>query len=146
MIAKVGLDDILLDPCSIGVGSQPIHVGQAAGQLCTTAADELGLDYSCTVASGVIDAHCGAVGCIGSLLMLILLSLSKSDANVRCNGDPIRTLAVIGGTSACHMALSKEPCFVPGIWGPYFSAVVPNVWLNEAGQSAAGNIILLGSR
>ena len=36
------------------------------------------------------------------------------------------------------MATTREATFVRGIWGPYFSAMVPGLWLNEAGQSAAG--------
>ena len=47
-------------------------------------------------------------------------------------------LAYIMGTSACIMATTTEPCFVPGVWGPYFSGMVPGLWLNEGGQSAAG--------
>jgi D-ribulokinase len=30
---------------------------------------------------------------------------------------------------------------VPGVWGPYFSGMVPGFWLNEGGQSAAGAAI-----
>src|SRR5258706_14950484 len=33
------------------------------------------------------------------------------------------------------------PRFVPGVWGPYFSGMVPGFWLNEGGQSAAGAAI-----
>ena len=47
-------------------------------------------------------------------------------------------LAYIMGTSACIMATTDAPRFVPGVWGPYFSAMVPGLWLNEGGQSAAG--------
>jgi D-ribulokinase len=47
-------------------------------------------------------------------------------------------LAYIMGTSACIMATTSEPCFVPGVWGPYYSGMVPGFWLNEGGQSAAG--------
>jgi D-ribulokinase len=39
------------------------------------------------------------------------------------------------------MALSKNIRFVPGVWGPYFSAVLPNYWLLEGGQSASGKLI-----
>ena len=39
------------------------------------------------------------------------------------------------------MTSTDEPVFVPGVWGPYFSAMVPGLWLNEGGQSAAGAAI-----
>nr|CAD7413689.1 unnamed protein product [Timema poppensis] len=39
------------------------------------------------------------------------------------------------------MAVSKEPHFVSGVWGPYYSAMVPCYWLNEGGQSATGKLI-----
>jgi FGGY-family pentulose kinase len=39
------------------------------------------------------------------------------------------------------MAVSPDARFTPGIWGPYFSAMVPDLWLNEGGQSATGALI-----
>jgi D-ribulokinase len=51
---------------------------------------------------------------------------------------PERRIAFIIGTSACAMAVTREQCFVPGIWGTYFSAMIPGLWLAEGGQSAAG--------
>src|SRR5260221_7432446 len=45
------------------------------------------------------------------------------------------------GTSACIMATTSEARFVPGVWGPYYSGMVPGFWLNEGGQSAAGAAI-----
>lgn len=50
-------------------------------------------------------------------------------------------LALVCGTSSCHMASSAERLFVPGIWGPFYSAMVPGLWLNEAGQSATGALL-----
>ncbi|XP_053070123.1 FGGY carbohydrate kinase domain-containing protein isoform X3 [Acinonyx jubatus] len=59
-----------------------------------------------------------------------------------CEGQPVTSrLAVICGTSSCHMGISKDPIFVPGVWGPYFSAMVPGFWLNEGGQSVTGKLI-----
>lgn len=53
----------------------------------------------------------------------------------------ISFIAMICGTSTCHMAVNEEEIFVKGIWGPYFSAMVPGMWLNEAGQSATGILV-----
>jgi D-ribulokinase len=50
-------------------------------------------------------------------------------------------MAYVFGTSACTMTTTKQPAFVKGVWGPYFSAMVPGLWLNEGGQSAAGAAI-----
>lgn len=51
------------------------------------------------------------------------------------------------------MVVSNKPIFLDGIWGPYYSVMIPNMWLTEGGQSATGNnklfyekyCILLGS-
>jgi D-ribulokinase len=39
------------------------------------------------------------------------------------------------------MAVSDQPRFIDGVWGPYFSALTPNQWLTEGGQSAFGAAI-----
>ena len=39
------------------------------------------------------------------------------------------------------MAVSREAKFVNGVWGPYWSAMVPGLWLTEGGQSATGALI-----
>jgi ribulose kinase len=41
------------------------------------------------------------------------------------------------------MVLSKTAHYVPGIWGPYYGAVLPEMYLNEAGQTATGSILKL---
>jgi D-ribulokinase len=77
----------------------------------------------------LIDAHAGGIGAIGGRIE---------------PGNPVNVcdrLAYIFGTSACIMATTAEPSFVPGVWGPYYSGMVPGFWLNEGGQSAAGAAI-----
>src|SRR6185437_6637207 len=59
----------------------------------------------------------------------------------RREGRCLRAAGLHHGTSACIMATTVEPCFVPGVWGPYRSGMVPDLWLNEGGQSAAGAAI-----
>ncbi|KAG7227288.1 hypothetical protein INR49_000292 [Caranx melampygus] len=62
--------------------------------------------------------------------------------NLPCEDQPITSrMAMICGTSTCHMAISEQPLFVPGVWGPCLSAMVPDLWLNEGGQSATGRLI-----
>lgn len=112
----------LLDLIEEGRVDGPIlDVGTRAGTLSAQAAEELGLAQSTAVACGIIDAHAGALAIMG-------------DA-------PESTLAIISGTSACHMAISHQPHFVEGVWGPYWGAVLPGTWLLEGGQSAAGALV-----
>ena len=103
------------------IGDMIKEPAQRAGFLTEKAAEEMGLTTSTIVAVGMIDAHAGGVGASGHTTE--------------------NTLVIIGGTSACHMLNTKEPTFVPGVWGPYFSAMTPNLWLNEGGQSSAGSLI-----
>jgi D-ribulokinase len=114
--AKIG-DEIVAPATPLGTG------------LSKSAAHDFGLLEGTPVGASLIDAHAGGVGTIGGR--------EKSGKPV----DVCRRLAYIMGTSACIMATTSEPCFVPGVWGPYFSGMVPGYWLNEGGQSAAGAAI-----
>jgi ribulose kinase len=39
------------------------------------------------------------------------------------------------------MVVSKNEIFVDGVWGPYYGAMVPDMWLNEGGQSSTGKLL-----
>jgi D-ribulokinase len=119
----VGLG-VLADEAFERIGRSVVAPGTSLGNgLTPTAASELGLRAGTAVATGVIDAHAGGIGTVG------------------VDGDPFASLAYVFGTSSCTMTSTREPVFVPGVWGPYFSAMVPNTWLNEGGQSVAGAAI-----
>ncbi|MFC0338259.1 ribulokinase [Kushneria avicenniae] len=118
LLERLGLDELMSRPAMQGEIRAP---GSRAGTLSSEAAEAMGLSPQTVVATGLIDAHAGALGMLGE--------------------DPEGSLAVIAGTSACHIAFSREACFVPGVWGPYWGAVLPDGWINEGGQSAVGALI-----
>ena len=120
-LAQVGLGDLLDDG---RIGTDIRSMGEPIGPLTEGAAAHLGLTIGTVVGVGIIDAHAGGLGVLGA-----------------ANDDWNSALALIGGTSSCHMAVSKEPRFIPGVWGPYFSAMVPGLWLTEGGQSATGALL-----
>ena len=39
------------------------------------------------------------------------------------------------------MAVSQNEIFIKGVWGPYYNAMFPGLWLSEGGQSATGKLI-----
>ncbi len=120
---QIGLGD-LADDGFARIGDRIVPPGKALGQgLSPRAAGELGLAAGTPVAAGLIDAHAGGLGTVGT------------------QGAPQDDLAYVFGTSSCTMTSTHEPVFVPGVWGPYYSAMVPGMWLNEGGQSVAGAAI-----
>ena len=126
---RVGLSDLASDNFA-KIGNEIVAPGTPLGTgLTKSAARDFGLLEGTPVGASLIDAHAGGVGTIGGH--------GKWDEGV----DVCRRLAYIMGTSACIMATTSAPCFVPGVWGPYFSGMVPGFWLNEGGQSAAGAAI-----
>jgi D-ribulokinase len=123
---KVGLGR-LADESFRRIGTEVVPGGTALGSgLTAQAAADLGLKPGTPVAAGLIDAHAGGVGTVGAR------------GNV---GNVLTRMAYVFGTSACTMSSTREPAFVQGVWGPYFSAMIPGLWLNEGGQSAAGAAI-----
>jgi len=127
----VGLDDLRREGYS-RIGRRVRPMGEPLGQgLTAAAADELGLVAGTPVAVAIIDAHAGGLGLLGAPI----------DGQAPDAADLDHRLALIGGTSSCHMAVSGDARFVPGVWGPYYSAMVPGLWLTEGGQSATGALI-----
>ncbi|MDI9222264.1 FGGY-family carbohydrate kinase [Pantoea sp. EA-12] len=106
------------------IGQRIVEPGTPCGNgLTAQAAADFGLPVGTPIAAGLIDAHAGGVGTLGA------------------DGRPEEKLAYVFGTSSCTMTPTREAAFVPGVWGPYYSAMVPGLWLSEGGQSAAGAAI-----
>lgn len=128
---QIGLEDLANEEF-LRIGKRIVHPGTPLGDgLSREAAEAMGLRPGIAVAAGLIDAHAGGIGTVAA----------RGGAQ-----DASACLGYVFGTSSCTMTTTAEPKFVPGIWGPYFSAMVPGMWLNEGGQSAAGAAIdqLLG--
>lgn len=124
---EIGLEELAHEEYE-RIGRRIRPVGEAVGSgLTPNAAEDLGLTVGTSVAVSIIDAHAGGLG---------LLGMNSNEADLFDS-----RIALIGGTSSCHMAVSKQPRFIEGVWGPYYSAMIPGLWLNEGGQSATGALI-----
>ena len=122
---QIGLEELANEGFA-RIGQKIVAPGTAlANGLTESAAQALGLIRGTPVGAALIDAHAGGVGTVGA----------DPDAS------PEATMAYVFGTSACTMTTSRQPQKVPGVWGPYYSAMVPGMWLSEGGQSAAGEAI-----
>jgi FGGY-family pentulose kinase len=106
-----------------GIDEPPVPSGSAIGTLSPEAAAAFGLPQGCKVAAGMVDAYAGT------------LALAGTDP------EAADCVSLIGGTSTCVMRFSREPQFVPAFWGPYFGAALPDYWISEGGQSAAGALL-----
>ncbi|CAB3381641.1 Hypothetical predicted protein [Cloeon dipterum] len=121
---QIGLSDLRDEQ----IGTDVRMPGSLVGNLSKEAATQLGLHPEVRVGTSLIDAHAGTLGMIGC-------NAAGASQNFT------ERLGLICGTSSCHMAVSEDSLFVPGVWGPYFSAVLPNMWLSEGGQSASGRLL-----
>lgn len=127
---RVGLADLASEGFA-RIGTRVRPMGERAGELTAASARELGLAPGTPVAVAIIDAHAGGIGTIGAALE------GEAPTTARIESR----LALIGGTSSCHMAVAPDPRFVHGVWGPYWSAMIPGMWLAEGGQSATGALV-----
>uniref|UniRef100_A0A8B9TQ36 FGGY carbohydrate kinase domain-containing protein n=1 Tax=Anas platyrhynchos TaxID=8839 RepID=A0A8B9TQ36_ANAPL len=111
----IGLEDLVKDKYE-KIGNHVLSPGESVGKgLTPEAAKDLGLPEGIAVAASLIDAHAGGLGVIGA---------DVKGHNLPCENQPITSrVAMICGTSSCHMGVSETPIFVAGVWGPYFSAM-----------------------
>ncbi len=100
--------------------SRIVPLGQGESRLSGPAASDLGLPAGIPVAQGGIDAYLGMLG----------LGATR-------DGD----VAVIVGSSTCHLAQSREGVFGSGAAGCYPDATVEGLYTLEAGQTATGSIL-----
>jgi len=127
----IGLGDLANEGFA-RIGTEVRPMGEAIGEgLTASAAEELGLLAGTAVGVSIIDAHAGGIGMIG---------MAETDGGPTPDSLDNR-LALIGGTSTCHMVVSPDKRPIPGVWGPYYSSMVPGLWLNEGGQSATGALV-----
>lgn len=98
---KLGLNDVCADDFAI-LGKNVTTPGAAIGNgLNAQAARELGLNVGTPVAGSMIDAHAGA---------LCLLGCHAEDVD----SDITTKMALICGTSSCHMSVEKELVWASG--------------------------------
>lgn len=127
----IGLGD-LVEEGYRRIGTKVRPMGEPVGNgLSAAAAADLGLRPGIAVGASIIDAHAGGLGVLGAVHPGETLDAKLLEERV----------AMIAGTSSCFMAVSTEPRYIHGVWGPYYSAMIPGLWLTEGGQSATGALI-----
>jgi FGGY-family pentulose kinase len=115
LLRRVGLDDLLAKwPPRI------VPLGGGDGKLRASAADDLGLRPGTPVAQGGVDAYLGMLG-LGAV----------------ADGD----LALVMGSSTCHMAMASRAVLGSGMLGCYPDAVVEGLYTLEGGQTSTGSIV-----
>lgn len=142
---SIGLGDLVKDDFKRmggvdGVNGTYTSAGELVGQLSEKAASQLGLPAGIAVGSGVIDAYAGWIGTVGAKVKLGPDHLDEDHAKNDVS-QAFTRLAAVAGTSTCHLAMSKDAVFVPGVWGPYRDVLIPGHWMAEGGQSATGELL-----
>jgi FGGY-family pentulose kinase len=115
LLRAVGLDDL-----PEKWPERIVPLGRGDGRLSASAASALGLRPGTPVAQGGIDAYLGMLG-----------------MGATGDGD----VAVIVGSSTCHLAQSRAGVFGSGAAGCYPDATVEGLYTLEAGQTATGSIL-----
>ncbi|EDV24115.1 uncharacterized protein TRIADDRAFT_26735 [Trichoplax adhaerens] len=128
----IGLDDFIIESYERIGGKNIAFPGQPIGKgLTVKAASELGLAVGTAVGASLVDAYAGCLGIAG-------IDLTRMQCK---NKDLTSRLSLICGTSTCHMAITSNPHYVAGVWGPFNSVILPGLYLNEGGQSVTGKLV-----
>ncbi|KAF2280186.1 Pentulose kinase [Westerdykella ornata] len=144
-LKAIGLEDLCEDNFKRMGGVDKVNgryltAGELVGTLSEKAAADMGLHPGIAVGSGVIDAYAGWIGTVGAKVELdegtLDMETPRNDVS-----QAFTRLAAVAGTSTCHLAMSREPVFVNGVWGPYRDVVLPEYWMAEGGQSATGELL-----
>ena len=112
------LDPRLRNLVAEKLGPEVLPLGTKAGTLTAEAAAWMGLPPQIPVAVAVIDAHAAAPAA----------TLSGPGC-----------MAIIMGTSNCHMVVSPEEVIIPGISGVVADGILPGLFGYEAGQACVGD-------
>ncbi|KAF2205009.1 Pentulose kinase [Delitschia confertaspora ATCC 74209] len=144
-LKEIGLEDLAEDNFKRMGGVDKVNgryltAGEMVGTLSEKAAADMGLSSGIAVGTGVIDAYAGWIGTVGAKVDLDQESLA-SNAPKNDVSQAFTRLALVAGTSTCHLAMSREPVFVDGVWGPYRDVLIPGYWMAEGGQSATGELL-----
>jgi len=94
--------------------------GDPAAELTKEGAQELGLR------PGTVLTNCGPDGYI---------------AMVGINAISPKQLALIIGSSTCHLLPTEKAVHISGMWGPWCDILLRDEWLIEGGQLATGSIL-----
>ncbi|KAJ3023637.1 hypothetical protein HKX48_002186 [Thoreauomyces humboldtii] len=132
--AGVGMGEAVEDqyPAFLGTGNV-LDVAESAGTLTVAAAKDMGIDpcAGVQIGSAVIDAYAGALGTLGASLNEAPLTVDSVESR----------MAVICGTSSCHIALTPKKLYIEGVWGPYADVLLPSFHAHEGGQSWTGHLL-----
>jgi L-ribulokinase len=101
------------------LGTEFYPLGTRAGTLTQEVAKMLGLSNQVAVAVGNVDAM-----------------VSAPSLGMHSSG----TLALVMGTSICHLTVAKEEVRLPGITGVVKDGILPGMYGYEAGQAAVGDM------
>ncbi|XP_054806367.1 uncharacterized protein LOC129309049 isoform X2 [Prosopis cineraria] len=163
---EIGLGD-LIEGHHAKIGRSVAFPGHALGSgLTPAAAQELGLVEGIPVGTSLIDAHAGGVGVMESMPPSDSELKGGFVSSGHAKEEICNRMVLVCGTSTCHMAISQSKLFIPGVWGPFWSgsisnsavaplgffyvvnhfsficsAMVPEYWLTEGGQSATGALL-----